>query len=460
MKKYNILFASHPDYSGNAKAIYEYMKENYKEYNLYYLINDESNYELLKSAGVDCYINGSDEFKKLFDKIDIVFFTHDELLEMKKPNQIYIYLGHGNSGKRFGHLLSENQLAVQDKRFLELMKENIDCAISTYDLWSIIYHCTFDIDFDRILPIGTPRTDYIHISDGKSNLKKCGIDTESYDKVLMYLPTFRNGLGRENDGAFSDNILNLEKYNEEELENYLEDNNYLLIIKYHPYEINKKNITNMKNIVVLDDSVMTKNLVTLTEVINGIDLIVADYSSAFSDFVILDRPVCFLDNDIELYKKNRGITFDNIKFWSPGPFIKGLNEFVDEVKKLLNNKDYYKEERKNYVDMNFGKNIENCSKNVADYLFKDNNIQKFFDKKKKTADSKLIELYGENLNLKDKLDRTIKNCDRLEKENEMLDLELRKLKDDVYNKKNELDNIYSSRAWKFSEKIRHIIRKK
>ena len=66
--------------------------------------------------------------------------------------------------------------------------------------------------------------------------------TESYDKVLMYLPTFRNGLGRENDGAFSDNILNLEKYNEEELENYLEDNNYLLIIKYHPYEINKKNI--------------------------------------------------------------------------------------------------------------------------------------------------------------------------------------------------------------------------
>ena len=97
----------------------------------------------------------------------------------------------------------------------------------------------------------------------------------------------------------------------------------------------------MKNIVVLDDSVMTKNLVTLTEVINGIDLIVADYSSAFSDFVILDRPVCFLDNDIELYKKNRGITFDNIKFWSPGPFIKGLNEFEGEVKKLLNNKDYY-----------------------------------------------------------------------------------------------------------------------
>ena len=110
--------------------------------------------------------------------------------------------------------------------------------------------------------------------------------------------------------------------------------------------------------------------------------------------------------------------------------------------------------------MNFGKNIENCSKNVADYLFKDNNIQKFFDKKKKTADSKLIELYGENLKLKDKLDRITKNCDRLERENEMLDLELRKLKDDVYNKKNELDNIYSSKAWKFLEKIRHIIRKK
>ena len=81
MKKYNILFASHPDYSGNAKAIYEYMKENYKEYNLYCLINDESNYELLKSAGIDCYINGSDEFKKLFDKIDIVFRASIEACE-------------------------------------------------------------------------------------------------------------------------------------------------------------------------------------------------------------------------------------------------------------------------------------------------------------------------------------------------------------------------------------------
>lgn len=456
MKKFNILFASHPDYSGNAKAIYEYMRENYKEYNLYYLINDESNYELLKSIGVDCYINGSGEFKKLFNIVDIVFFTHDELLEIKRENQIYIYLGHGNSSKKFGHLLAEEQLAIQDKRYLSLMKNNIDYIICSSELWKFIYNSALNIDYDKILTLGTARTDYIHISNGKQNLKKCGINTSKYDKVLMYLPTFRNGLGRENDGEFSANILNLKKYEENELEKYLENNNYLLIIKYHPYEINKKNITNMKNIVVLDDYIMTKNLVTLTEILNGIDLIIADYSSAFSDFAILDRPICFLDNDIELYKKNRGIIFDNIEFWSPGPFIKELEEFENKVKKLLNNKKYYSDERKKYVDMNFGKNIKNCSKNITDYLFKNKNMEKFFSNKDKIEVPKLAVLCDENLNLKDKLARTIKKCDELENENKILDSELRKLKDDIYNKDNELNAIYSSKSWNLLEKLRKI----
>ena len=460
MKKYNILFASHPDYAGNAKAVYEYMKINYPKYNLFWLINDESNYDLLTSNGVDCYLLGSDEFNKLFDNIDIVFFTHDELLEMKRPNQIYIYLGHGNSGKRSGFMFDESQLAVQDKRYLELMKNNIDYVICSSELWKFLLNIILGIDLNRMLMLGTARTDYIHISDGKANLKKCGIDVYSYDKVLMYLPTFRNGLGRENDGFFSDNILNLEKYDENKLEKYLEDNNYLLIIKYHPYEKNKKNVTNMKNVIVLDDSIMTKKLVTLTEIINGVDLIIADYSSAFSDFVILDRPVCFLDNDIELYEKNRGIIFDNIKFWSPGPFIKKLADFKIEIKKLLEDNNYYKEERKNYVNINFSTNTENCAKNITDYLFKNKNIDKLASFSKETANSKLIELYDENLKLKDTLDRTTKDCDRLEKENKMLDSELLQMKDDIYHKEEELKNIHSSRAFKFANKVRHILKRK
>lgn len=455
MKKYNILFASHPDYSGNSKALYEYMKANFPEANLYWVIYDDSNYDLLKKNNVECYVYGSAEFTKLFETIDIVFFTHDELIDMKRPNQVFIFLLHGCAGKKFGYLLEKEQRAPQDEKFLELMKNNIDYVMSPSELWNILLHYGFDIAYEKIIQKGMPRIDYIHSTDGKANLKKCGIDVYSYDKVFMYLPTFRNGLGRENDGYFSDNILNIDKYEEDKLEQFLEDNNYLFIVKYHPYETNKKDITNFKNIVVLDDSIMTKNLITLTEIINGVDLIVTDYSSAFSEFLILDRPVCFLQNDIKMFKKNRGITFDNVKFWSPGPFIKNFNDFKIETKKLIEDKSYYQEERQNYVNINFSTNTKNCSSDIVDYLFKKKNIDKVMTKKRDVVDSKLLQLYDENLKLKNIIEKNEWN--RLQEENKMLDSELRDLKDRVYKSETKLKEIYSYRLWKVFEKIQKII---
>lgn len=437
MEKCSILFASHPDYSGNAKAIYEYMKSRYGQYDLSWVVYDEKNFDLLNSHGIKCYKFMSEEFNKKFKSIDIVFFTHDELLDLKRSNQKYIYLGHGNSAKKIGRLLDEDNLAPQDKDYLEMIKNNVDYIICSSELWKYLYHVSLDIDSNNILPLGTARTDYIYNENSKENLKKCGIDISSYKKVLMYLPTFRNGLGRKDDGVDSKEILNLESYDEKELEDYLVSNNYLLIIKYHPYELNKKNVTNLKNMVVLDDNVMSENMVTLTEVIGTMDLIVADYSSAFSDFVILNKPVCFLNRDIEVYRKNRGIIFDNIDFWSPGPYIKNINEFKTEINKLISDNDYYKKERLEYVKMNFGSNTRNCAKNVTDYLFKKKNI---FKKMNNVSESK--RLYNENLQLKEQLSELEKTNSNLLEENNRINTELNLMK--------------SSRGWELLEKLRRI----
>ena len=67
-KRYNVIFASHPDYSGNAKALYEYMKKNkkYKDYNLVWVVYDETNFELLKSNDIECVLCHSNKFDKVF----------------------------------------------------------------------------------------------------------------------------------------------------------------------------------------------------------------------------------------------------------------------------------------------------------------------------------------------------------------------------------------------------------
>lgn len=440
MKNCSIFFASHPDYSGNAKAIYEYMKSKYDQYDLSWVVYDDKNFDLLNSHGIKCYKYMSDEFNKKFKTVDIVFFTHDELLSLKRSNQKYVYLGHGNSGKKAGRLLDEENLAPQDKSYLEMIKNNVDYMVCSSELWKYLYHTLFEIDSSCILPLGTARTDYIYSKESKENLLKCGIDISNYKKVLMYLPIFRNGLGRKNDGIDSKEILNLEDYDEKELENFLVSNNYLLIIKYHPYELNKRNATNLKNTVILDDSVMSENLITLTEIIGSMDLIVADYSSAFSDFVILNKPVCFLDRDIEVYKKNRGIIFDDMDFWSPGPYIKNINEFKNEIDKLLYDENYYKKERQEYVKMIFGNNTKNCAKNVTDYLFKNKNIFK-----EVSDNSEVRKVYNENLKLKEQLSEIEEANANLCYENNMISAELNLVK--------------SSKGWKMLEKLRKFVRK-
>ena len=454
-KNKTIIFASHPDFSGNTKALYEYMREHSENMNLYWVIYDNTNYDAMVNKGIKTVIHGTEEFEKIFNKTDVVIFDHDELLDKKKEHQKYIYLSHGFACKKFGYFLDDGNLAAGDKKYLELMNKNIDYMISSSEFCKLIFQIAYDFDYKRILPLGYPRADYIYSDKSRKNLelisnKKLG----DFSKVIMYLPTFRNGLGRESDGEFTDNIFNIDRYDEKKLDEYLVKNNYLLVIKYHPYETNKNNKYQSNNIVYLDDNIMTKNFITLTEIISAADLIVADYSSAHSEALILDIPVCFLKNDIELYRKNRGILIDDTDVWFPGPFVKNLTELKKEFLKLLNDSQYYQKERKQYVALEFGKNLKDNSKRVYEYLFD----KKFnlFEQKSNIVDDEKIELYNENMKLKLDIMSLKNELDSIKKSN----CELKKQNQDISNKLldsyNQLDVIYNSKGWKILEKIRRI----
>lgn len=441
-KRYNIIFASHPDYSGNAKALYEYMKKNkkYKDYNLVWVVYDETNFELLKSNDIECVLYHSNKFDKVFKKSNIIFFTHDELIDEKLPGQIYIYLSHGYSCKKFGRILNKNNLIDGDLYYLNRLKENIDYIICASDLWKYIYHEAFDIKTERILTLGTPRTDYIYSKKAYSNLELvCGRSLKKYDKILLYLPTFRSGLGRDNDGEFTKNVLNLEKYDEKDLDNYLKTNNYILLIKYHPYEKNKTIKYKSDNIIYLSDEYMTKKFVTLTEFISAVDLIIADYSSAHTDFLILDKPVCFLNKDIKQYKANRGMILDVSSFWFPGPLIKNFDDFKFEINKLLSDKTYYSIQRKLFVELTFQKNIKNISKNICKYLFEGD-----FDM---FSNSKNILVNDINYKYK-----------KLLNDNDYKQKQIDKLENEIIDLKKQLKTIINSKGWRVLEKIRKVIR--
>lgn len=438
--KVHILFSSFPDYSGNPKALYEYILNTYPEkFNMYWVIYDEESKSNLENKNVNYVLFKSEKYQEIMEKTNIIFDTNGFLLSEKKEDQLYINMWHGSSPKKKGYLLPVENFAEQDEEYYKQARQKIDFLLVPSEFSKLIFASVFNMNAQRVLPLGYPRDEYLIKSDGRSNLKKLTeVEIEKYNKVIFYLPTFRNGCNRsDSKNIFEDNILNIESYNEDELIEFLEKNNYLLVVKKHPAEINNFSNINSSNIVVLNEEEMKRKDITIYEILNAADLLIADYSSVYVEFLMLEKPVLFFHKDIDEYKKNRGLILEKTNIWFPGPKVLNFNDFSNEIIKLLNDKNYYKKERKDFRNIMFNKDISNISKNIFEYFFELNNFQLKYT----PFISNEEQLEKENSKLK-------KEIIEVQKEKNIILEEKAKIIEENKKFKNEIDMIYNSCSWK------------
>jgi CDP-glycerol glycerophosphotransferase (TagB/SpsB family) len=56
--------------------------------------------------------------------------------------------------------------------------------------------------------------------------------------------------------------------------------------------------------------------------------LITDYSSAWTDFLVLDRPVCFYCPDLQEYTRTRGLNVPSLLPLLPGPFFERPDELA------------------------------------------------------------------------------------------------------------------------------------
>lgn len=369
MEERVIGFASSPDFSGNAKALYEEMlKKNLNGIKLIWLVKNPNVKEKLCAKGIYTICDQDENFDEQFKKIQFLFITHDQYLDKKMLHQTYISLWHGIGPKKSGYSLEDER----ERNFATYYANKIDNLCVTSEFAEMLFMYLFRIPGEKILRCEQARNIHVKNSKGKENLNKLlKINLDDYKKVLMYCPTFRKGIGKEEGSFNKNNVLGLEEYEEEELNKFLENNNYLLILKLHPSEENSVNTDNIgKNILVLEDKKMLEEMITINEVLSGVDCMITDYSSIYIDYLSLERPVIFLNTDIEKYTKDRGIYFESEKFWYPGPEVKTINSFTTEIKSLIDNSEYYKQEREEFIKIINGTNTPNTDEFIENYILK------------------------------------------------------------------------------------------
>ncbi|MBQ8412907.1 MAG: CDP-glycerol glycerophosphotransferase family protein, partial [Lachnospiraceae bacterium] len=114
---------------------------------------------------------------------------------------------------------------------------------------------------------------------------------------------------------------------------FLEEKNLIMVCKLHPKSAVKKEFENIN----FSNIYNVPSEVDVNSFLREVDILVADYSSAYSDFMMLDRPVVAFHYDYEEYAGDtRDAYFDfdeympEIKATNMEELMQGLAEVLDE----------------------------------------------------------------------------------------------------------------------------------
>ncbi|MCK4687749.1 MAG: CDP-glycerol glycerophosphotransferase family protein [Candidatus Lokiarchaeota archaeon] len=366
-----IVFSSFPDVADNSFAVFDYLIKNEKdkEYLMAWLIDDYSKIDKINKNIYERFGNISVKYIKKNSFLGIyyyifsryIFCTHGIFSGVTLcKKQIKINLWHAMPTKRIGLLDNKKKEDIATSNYMT----------ATSDIFVNLLAKAFGMDEKNILKIGQPRNDLLFRGD--NSLRKIGIDKEQYNKVFLWMPTYRVSTRGDirTDGKIKESGLPL--LDQEEiikLNDLLFKENFLFVIKLHPIaQVTIKYFDNLSNIIFISDEILIDSNVQLYSIIGECGVLLTDYSSVYIDYLILNRPIGFIIDDLEDYKNNRGFVFDNFEEWAPGKKIRTFRELENFILDVKNNIDEYKEIREK-INKKFNKFVDGeSSKRLIKFL--------------------------------------------------------------------------------------------
>ncbi len=329
--KQRILLYSNLGFRDNIKALYDFLIE--KEYNRKYKIicctNDYSKYLNIHIDNVFFY---SDKKGLLeYFKCGFVYYCFGKIPIIPGRGQEVIQMWHGSPFK------APDEAMLKTHSFKRLYYTHI---FTSSEFYKPIWHYCFSFPEDKMIVCGHPRTDVMFKGSPNYNFGK-------YDKLVLWVPTFR---GSKELGYTNGNknvvvpIFKMEELNE--LNSKLRSLNIKLVIKLHPMQdLSAYHLISLDYLVLLSNQEMDARNMELYGLCAQADAMITDYSSIFLDYIQLNRPLAFTEDDEADYCKSRGYVFDNPNSFKAGHIIKTKNDFYDFLTDLKSGIDIYESER-------------------------------------------------------------------------------------------------------------------
>ena len=356
--KNKVVFYGRSKFESNHHALIQYMiKNGYNEkYKIYLVVSDKNDLQYYRNIKNVFAIEGAvgGAWHTLTAKYVFHCYGMGKMSNKVPRNQVVFDIWHGTALKSLGkygsdyHNYSTYILAASDfaKNYFK------DC---------------FGYEEEQFFICGYPRCDLFF--EKKDVLKEFGIDKNDYKMTVLYMTTFRKAAQfgyDDSDREFP--LFTKEKF--VEFNEFLAAKNIMFVIKPHPAQdnIDILNSLQMSNIkVVKNKNLLDKNILLYSLVANA-DALITDYSSIFFDYLLTQKPIGFVIDDISAYGENRGFVVDDPLNYMPGEKINDVQGLENFIEGILSGKDDWKEERKRINDLvNADQEGDYCKK-ILDFV--------------------------------------------------------------------------------------------
>lgn len=332
-----IIFESLTDFDGSSYEIFNYLKNNeeYKKYTLVWAIrNDINNYRDGNKVKF-IKLNGHSIKNLLYENMaKYVFYENYCPITLKKKETKIIYLSHGVP-------------PLKNVKGIINVGDKCDYCICTSNEMKKVVSEQFSVNEEKIFVSGLPRNDLLF--EKNDELKKLNI--QNFNKIFIWMPTFRKL-------KYSEEYIRVDSQKEyflglpliesskdlKELDCFLAKMNMFLIIKIHPGALNENDEkSDYSNIRIITTEEMKFKDINLYKLFSQTDALISDYSSVTFDYMLLDKPLAYIIDDLNEYKL--GFAHDNVLEYMPGHHIKNLEELKKFMEDIYLKKDLYKKER-------------------------------------------------------------------------------------------------------------------
>jgi CDP-glycerol glycerophosphotransferase (TagB/SpsB family) len=294
-------------YTDNAKNFFEYIVDFQDNINPIWITKNREVYQVLRREGKTCYMKNS--FKGIYTclKAGVFVFSSGKF-------DINPFLMNGAKSVQVWHGAPMKKIGLEDKFSKSLYNDrlrkyffpfdweyNYDAFVSTAKIFNKSLCSAFDLKENQIITSGYPRNDVFFDENQESKyIEKLNEEFEN-PKIILYLPTFR-------DDESTIDLFFQYKFETKEWFKYLESTNTIFVYKNHFAGEFSEDLKFSNNRIVRYKENEESNLNLFMK---RVDVLITDYSGAYFDFKLTNKPIILAPFDLEDYINNsRELYFD------------------------------------------------------------------------------------------------------------------------------------------------------